>query len=114
MYICILDSKGDVLVHRNIDTNLEQFLHTITPYREDIAVLMVLMFSQFMHSEGQVVGQVLFLTFALALVNIPNHFIWGYAGELISNRLNSKSNYKTSNRIFSAMLFFVAIYILIS
>ena len=45
MYICILDCKGDVLVHRNLDTNWEQFLHTITPYREDIAVAVECIFT---------------------------------------------------------------------
>jgi len=45
MYICILDSKGDVLVHRNIVTDWDQFLHTIKPYREDIAVAVECIFT---------------------------------------------------------------------
>lgn len=76
-------------------------------------LLMILMFSQFMRPEGQLLAQVFFLTIALALVNIPNHFVWSYSGEFIFRRLNSKNNVRTSNRIFSVMLFFVAIYILI-
>ena len=45
MYACILDSKGNVLVHRNIATNREQFLHIIKPYREDIAVAVECIFT---------------------------------------------------------------------
>lgn len=45
MYICILDSKGDVLVHRNMATNRKQFLHIIEPYREDIAVAVECIFT---------------------------------------------------------------------
>ncbi len=45
MYICILDSKGDVLLHRNMNTNREQFLHIIEPYREDIAVAVECIFT---------------------------------------------------------------------
>ncbi len=45
MYACILDYKGDVLVHRNIATNRDQFLHIIKPYREDIAVAVECIFT---------------------------------------------------------------------
>jgi transposase len=45
MYICILDSKGDVLLHRNMATNREQFLRIIKPYREDIAVAVECIFT---------------------------------------------------------------------
>ncbi len=45
MYICILDSKGDVLLHHNMNTNREQFLRIIEPYREDIAVAVECIFT---------------------------------------------------------------------
>ena len=45
MYICILDSQGDVLLHRNMNTNREQFLRIIEPYREDIAVAVECIFT---------------------------------------------------------------------
>ena len=45
MYICILDSKGDILVHRNMATNRKQFLHLIEPYREDVAVAVECIFT---------------------------------------------------------------------
>lgn len=103
--------------------NLERGVSKIMGFKDGIILtalnpkahlLMILMFSQFMRPDDQVSAQVFLLTIALALVNIPNHFVWSYSGEFISRRLNSKGNYKTSNRVFSAMLFFVAVYILIS
>jgi transposase len=45
MYICILDSKGDVMVHRNMATDRKQFLHLIKPYREDMAVAVECIFT---------------------------------------------------------------------
>ena len=38
MYVCILDSAGQVLVHRNVTSSPEAFLETIGPYREDLIV----------------------------------------------------------------------------
>jgi transposase len=38
MYVCILDSAGQVLVHRNLPAKAEAFLETIAPYREDLVV----------------------------------------------------------------------------
>jgi len=35
MYLCILDEKGEVKLHRNMDTDREAFLKAIEPYRED-------------------------------------------------------------------------------
>jgi hypothetical protein len=34
MYICILDSSGNVLLHRNIPCDREKFLRAISPYRD--------------------------------------------------------------------------------
>ena len=36
MYICILDSAGQVLVHRNVKSTPEALLETIAPYRDDL------------------------------------------------------------------------------
>ncbi len=77
-------------------------------------VLMILMFSQFMEPGGGVLSQVLILTFALALVNIPNHFAWGYMGEIAVRRLSDGKNERRTNGIFALMLLGVAIYILIN
>ena len=38
MYICVLDTAGRVLVHRNVKSTPEAFLETIAPYREDLVV----------------------------------------------------------------------------
>jgi transposase len=38
MYLCIVDSQGAVLLHRNIKTDQEVFLKTIKKYREDLVV----------------------------------------------------------------------------
>src|SRR5262245_44687610 len=38
MYVCILDSQGQIVLHRNMACAPELFLKAIAPYREDIAV----------------------------------------------------------------------------
>ena len=38
MYVCILDQSGTKLVHKNLPTTPEAFLHLIAPYREDVVV----------------------------------------------------------------------------
>ena len=45
MYLCILNSEGEIVLHRNIRTNPEYFLKLIGPYREDIIVCAECMFS---------------------------------------------------------------------
>ena len=45
MYVCILDEKGEVREHRNMDTDRVTFLKTIAPFREDIAVAVECMFA---------------------------------------------------------------------
>ena len=44
MYLCILDSEGKIVLHRNIKSKPEVFLKTIEPYREDIAVAVECLF----------------------------------------------------------------------
>ena len=38
MFLCILDQKGDVLLHRNMPNDLKLFLKLIKPFRSDIVV----------------------------------------------------------------------------
>lgn len=45
MFICILDEKGDIREHRNLETNRDVFLRAIEPYREDIVVCVECMFT---------------------------------------------------------------------
>ena len=45
MYVCILDEKGEIREHRNMDTNPESFLAAIAPFREDIVVAVECMFT---------------------------------------------------------------------
>ncbi|MDO9580969.1 MAG: IS110 family transposase [Bacteroidales bacterium] len=45
MYLCILDEKGEVKLHRNMDTDREIFLKAIEPYREDVVVAVECMFT---------------------------------------------------------------------
>ena len=45
MYVCILDDKGNIVLHRNMPTNRAQFLRVIAPFREDIAVAVECIFT---------------------------------------------------------------------
>jgi transposase len=45
MYICILDEKGGVREHRNVDTKPDAFLKVIAPFREDVVVAVECMFT---------------------------------------------------------------------
>ena len=45
MYVCILDEKGEIREHRNMNTNPESFLAAIAPFREDIVVAAECMFT---------------------------------------------------------------------
>jgi transposase len=45
MSVCILDQSGEVLVHRNMQTDPETFLRAIAPYRPDIVVAVECMFT---------------------------------------------------------------------
>ena len=45
MYVCIVDSAGQVLVHRNVKSTPETFLETIAPYRDDLVVVAECMFT---------------------------------------------------------------------
>ena len=45
MYICILDSTGQVLVHRNVASTPEALLEIVASYREDLVVAAECMFT---------------------------------------------------------------------
>lgn len=38
MYLCILDSTGQVVLHRNVRSSPEGFLAAVAPYRDDLVV----------------------------------------------------------------------------
>ena len=44
MYVCIVDTHGAVLVHKNIATDPERFLRLIEPYRDDLVVAVECMY----------------------------------------------------------------------
>jgi hypothetical protein len=45
MYVCILNSGGEIVAHRNLDTDPGAFLELIAPYREDVVVAAECMFT---------------------------------------------------------------------
>lgn len=45
MYVCILSSQGEIMIHRNLNTDAKAFLELIAPYREDIVVAAECMFT---------------------------------------------------------------------
>lgn len=45
MYVCVLDSTGEVVLHKNIPTRPKSFLKLIKPYRDDLVVGCECMFS---------------------------------------------------------------------
>ena len=45
MYVCIVDSDANILIHKNISTSEKAFLTLIAPYREDLIVGVECMFS---------------------------------------------------------------------
>lgn len=38
MYLCIISSDGEIVLHRNMDANPESLLKAIEPYRPDVVV----------------------------------------------------------------------------
>ena len=45
MFVCILDAKGNIRLHQNINTDPKAFLRIIAPFREDIVVTVECIFS---------------------------------------------------------------------
>ena len=44
MYVCLLAQNGAILVHRNMQTRPEAFLHVLAPYRQGMVVAVAWMF----------------------------------------------------------------------
>ena len=45
MYVCVLNSAGEIVLHRNINTEREIFLAAIEPFRENVVVAVECMFT---------------------------------------------------------------------
>ena len=45
MYVCILDQKGEVLLHKNLPARPEPFLKVVAPFREDLVVAVECIFT---------------------------------------------------------------------
>jgi transposase len=45
MYVCVLDSTGAIVAHRNLNTDPKAFLELIAPFREDIVLAAECMFT---------------------------------------------------------------------
>lgn len=45
LYVCIIDQKGEIVKHKNIDATPEAFLKIIKDYREDVVVAVECMFA---------------------------------------------------------------------
>lgn len=45
MYVCVLNGSGEIVAHRNLDTDPAAFLELLAPYREDVVVAAECMFT---------------------------------------------------------------------
>ncbi len=45
MYVCVLNSTGETVAHRNLNTTAEVLLNFIAPFREDSVVAAECMFT---------------------------------------------------------------------
>jgi len=45
MYLCILDTQGEILLHRNFKAEPESFLKAVAPYRDDLVVAVECIFT---------------------------------------------------------------------
>ncbi len=61
MYMCILDDRGNVLLHRNMATDREQFLRITAPYREDVAVAVECIFTWYWIADLCAENEILFV-----------------------------------------------------
>lgn len=72
---------------------------------------LVLMHSQFIRGNDQLLYQVVVLTIWAILLSISAHFVWTIGGSWISRQFTSKKAMKIQGYVFSAMLVAVAIWI---
>ncbi len=57
MYLCIINAQGEIVFHRNINTNPDAFLQAVRPYRQNLVVAAECMFAWYWladlcHEEG--------------------------------------------------------------
>ena len=45
MYVCIMNQEGEILQHKNIHTDPQDFLQVVHPYREDLVVAVECIFT---------------------------------------------------------------------
>lgn len=45
MYVCVVNQQGDMLLHKNINTDANQFLALVDPYRQDLVVAVECIFT---------------------------------------------------------------------
>src|SRR5919106_2996025 len=45
MYVCILDQRGEIVVHRNLKASPDALLTVITPYRDDLVIAVECLFT---------------------------------------------------------------------
>ena len=39
IYVCVLNEKGEILLHHNLKTQPKVFVDAVAPYRDDLAVV---------------------------------------------------------------------------
>ncbi len=76
-------------------------------------MLISIMFTSFLSVTSEKENNVLFLSLLLLGLALGCHSIWIYFGAWLSKKFASKSFYRTQNYIFSGMLLFVAIWLVI-
>ena len=90
IYVCILDSHGEILVHRNMSAGPESFLKAIEQYRDDIVVAAECMFSWY------------WLADLCAAENIP--FVLGHALYMKAIHGGKAKNDKIDSRKIAGLL----------
>ncbi len=51
MYVCILDSEGEVVFHKDIKTRPDALMNAITPFLDDLVIAVECMFSWYWVSD---------------------------------------------------------------
>ena len=90
MYLCILDNRGEVVLHRDLRTEPKRFIEAIKPYRDDIVVCAECMFSWY------------WLADLCAAENIP--FVLGHALYMKAIHGGKAKNDKIDSRKIAKLL----------
>jgi transposase len=90
IYVCTLDSHGEIMLHRNMSAEPESFLKAVEPYREDIVVCAECMFSWY------------WLADLCAAENIP--FVLGHALYMKAIHGGKAKNDKIDSRKIAGLL----------